>query len=126
MTIEIACFLCLELTITAEISDTGASIAGHSYTLACNVTGVDKFSATLSYKWTKNNGTLTQVGSNTKTLSFLLSGYQILDSTLVMSLPAQMLYLICMLLTQAANPLKSMSMVCMHGYNSYVAVSSQS
>ena len=70
MTIEIACFLCLELTITAEISDTGASIAGHSYTLACNVTGVDKFSATLSYKWTKNNGTLTQVGSNTKTLSF--------------------------------------------------------
>ena len=63
-------FIYLELTFSTEIGGTGATVAGQSYTLHCNVTGIEKFSPILSYKWTKNNGTLTNVGSNSNTLSF--------------------------------------------------------
>ena len=63
-------FFYLELTIFAEISSTGTTVAGQSYTLHCNVIGIEKFTPILSYKWTKNNGTLTHIGSDSKTLSF--------------------------------------------------------
>ena len=63
-------FFYLELTFLTEIGSTGATVAGQSYNLHCNVTGIEKFSPILSYKWTKNNGTLTNVGSNSNILTF--------------------------------------------------------
>ena len=55
---------------SAEISSTGTTVAGQSYALHCNVAGTERFSPILSYKWTKNNGTLTHVGVDSEMLSF--------------------------------------------------------
>lgn len=63
-------FLLIDLTIYAEIGNTGISTAGKDYTLTCNVSGLEKFSSIVSYKWIKNNGTEIQVGFNSNTLSF--------------------------------------------------------
>ena len=41
------------------------------YLLNCNVTVVDSsLNPTMTYQWTKDNGTQTQVGTNSNTLSF--------------------------------------------------------
>lgn len=44
---------------------------GQVYNLTCNVTGVNNLSnITIIYHWTKNNGTVIQVGTNSSTLHF--------------------------------------------------------
>ena len=41
------------------------------YTLTCTVTGAENLSPTITYQWTRDNGTTqTQVGTNSNTLSF--------------------------------------------------------
>ena len=40
------------------------------YSLTCDVTGDENLSSTRTYQWTRDNGTMTQVGTNSKTLSF--------------------------------------------------------
>ena len=57
--------------IVVQINDGGVTpMAGHSYTLTCEVSGTEDLDHTLTYRWTKNNGTQTQVGTNSSTLSF--------------------------------------------------------
>ena len=63
-------FISIELTFSTEISSTGAAVVGQSYSLHCNVAGTERFTPILSYKWTKNNGTLTHVGFDSENLSF--------------------------------------------------------
>ena len=60
----------IEITFSAEISSTGDAVVGQSYSLHCNVAGTERFTPILSYKWTKNNGTLTHVGFDSENLSF--------------------------------------------------------
>ena len=44
---------------------------GQHYLLNCNITVVDSLlTPTMTYQWTKDNGTQTQVGTNSNTLSF--------------------------------------------------------
>ena len=44
---------------------------GQHYFLTCNFTVVNSLlNPTMTYQWTKNNGTQTQVGTNSNTLSF--------------------------------------------------------
>ena len=62
--------LLIELTFSAEISSTGAAVVGLSYSLHCNVAGTERFTPILSYKWIKNNGTLTHVGFDLENLSY--------------------------------------------------------
>ena len=40
------------------------------YSLTCDVTGDENLNPTITYQWTRNNGTMTQVGTNSNTLSF--------------------------------------------------------
>ena len=40
------------------------------YSLTCNVTGDENLSSTRTYQWTRDNGTMTQVGTNSNSLSF--------------------------------------------------------
>ena len=49
-------------TVSAEISTSGAPIAGESYTLMCSVTGVQSLNATTNFEWRKSDGRL--VSSN--------------------------------------------------------------
>ena len=44
----------------------------NGYTLTCTVSGTENLSPSITYQWTKNNGTQTQMqaGTNTNTLSF--------------------------------------------------------
>ena len=58
-------------TLTVEVSASGgASIGIKGFSLTCSLSGADNLDATVSYQWTKNNGTRTQLGSNTNRLSF--------------------------------------------------------
>ena len=58
-------------TVTVEVSASGsASIGMKGYSLTCSLSGADNLDATVSYQWTKHNGTRTQLGSNTNRLSF--------------------------------------------------------
>ena len=43
---------------------------GQSYSLICGVTGAENLNSSITYQWTKNNGTQTQVPNGAKTLSF--------------------------------------------------------
>ena len=44
---------------------------GQKYTLVCNIlSGLDRLNAAITYQWTKENGTKTQIGTNSNTLSF--------------------------------------------------------
>ena len=58
-------------SIVVMVSDDGATPSlGQSYTLTCSVTGANNINPTITYQWTKNNGTQTQVvGTNSNTLS---------------------------------------------------------
>ena len=40
------------------------------YTLTCGVSGAENLNSTITYQWTKNNGTQTQVGTDSTTLFF--------------------------------------------------------
>ena len=55
--------------ITASL---GTPMLGQSYSLTCNVTGTENLDSSITYRWTKNNGTQTQVpnGPDPKTLAF--------------------------------------------------------
>ena len=58
--------------VAATIRDMGAlPMLGQHYFLNCNVTVVDSLlNPTMTYQWTKNNETQTQVGTNSNTLLF--------------------------------------------------------
>ena len=58
--------------ISVQITTSGALILGQSgYSLTCGVTGAENLNPSISYQWTKNNGTQTQmIGTNSKTPSF--------------------------------------------------------
>ena len=62
----------LQYSYLVHINDCGGTIvAGQSCTLVCTMSGVGGSNPTISYQWTKNNGTIqTQVGNNSDTLSF--------------------------------------------------------
>ena len=63
--------------IYIQITTSGASVLGQSYSLICSVTGAENLDSSIIYQWTKNNGTQTQVpnGPDPKTLSFLTLGF---------------------------------------------------
>ena len=42
----------------------------NDYMLTCGISGSDSLSPTITYQWTRNNGTQAQVGTNSNTLSF--------------------------------------------------------
>ena len=55
--------------MSVQISDGGAApTAGEDYQLTCSVSGAENLNPTVTYQWTKNNGT--QVGTTLNTLSF--------------------------------------------------------
>jgi hypothetical protein len=51
----------LFLVGTAQIIPSGAPILGQTYTVTCNVHVIDNLCPLISYQWTKNNGTVTQL-----------------------------------------------------------------
>ena len=58
--------------VSVQISDGGAiPTAGQKYILTCSVSGDENLNPTITYQWTKNNGTQTQVGTKSNTLVFL-------------------------------------------------------
>ena len=54
------------------ISSTGAPVAGQRYSLTCNIiSGIDGIAdSRITYKWTKDNGTKTQIQTYSNVLSF--------------------------------------------------------
>ena len=59
--------------MSVQITTSGALILGQSgYSLACNVTGVENLNPSITYQWTKDNGTQTQIqtGADPGVLSF--------------------------------------------------------
>ena len=59
--------------MSVQITTSGASVLGRSgYSLTCGVTGTGNLNPSITYQWTKNNGTQTQiqVGADPKVLSF--------------------------------------------------------
>ena len=56
--------------ISVQITLSGTLTLGQSgYSLTCGVTGAENLSPSITYQWTKNNGTQTQVGAD-RVLSF--------------------------------------------------------
>ena len=54
-----------------EVRASGSALTGSTdFSLTCILSGADNVDATVSYQWIKNNGTRTQLGSNTNRLSF--------------------------------------------------------
>ena len=47
--------------ISVQITTGGALVLGQSYSLTCGVTRTENLSPVLTYQWTKNNGTQTQI-----------------------------------------------------------------
>ena len=47
--------------ISIQIITSGAPVVGQSYSLTCGVTGAENLNSSITYQWTKNNGTQTQV-----------------------------------------------------------------
>jgi hypothetical protein len=48
--------------ISIQITTSGAPVVGQSgYSLTCGVTGAENLSPSITYQWTKNNGTHTQI-----------------------------------------------------------------
>ena len=53
------------------ISHTGSQVLGRNdYILACDVFGDENLMPTVTYQWTRDNGTIETVGTNSRTLSF--------------------------------------------------------
>ena len=64
-------FLISAPSLSVQISNIVATpTAGENYLLTCSVSGAENLSPTITYRWTKNNGTQTQVGTNSNTLFF--------------------------------------------------------
>ena len=61
-------------TISVHITTVGHPILGQSgFSLTCGVNGAEDLNPSITYQWTKTNGTQTQmVGTDSKTLSFSL------------------------------------------------------
>ena len=56
--------------ISVQITASGAPLLGqNSYSLTCGVTGAENLNPSITYQWTKNNGTLI-VGTDPRVLSF--------------------------------------------------------
>ena len=56
--------------ISVMVTANGVPVLGHNgYMLTCSVSGVENLNPTITYQWTRNNGTQTQVGTNLDTLS---------------------------------------------------------
>ena len=56
-----------------QITTSGAPVLGHyGYSLTCTVSGAENLNPSITYQWTKNSGTQTQmqVGADPKVLSF--------------------------------------------------------
>ena len=59
--------------ISVQITTSGTPMLGQSgYSLTCGITGAENLNPSITYQWTKNNGTETQiqVGADPKVLSF--------------------------------------------------------
>ena len=57
----------IDICVNVEITANGTKVLGESgYYLTCDVTvtGADAGNPSITYQWTKNNGTQTQVGTN--------------------------------------------------------------
>ena len=58
-------------SISVMVTANGAPELGQNgYSLTCGVSGAGNLSPTITYRWTRDNGTQTQVGTNSNTLSF--------------------------------------------------------
>ena len=58
-------------SISVMVTADGALVLGQNgYMLICSVSGAENLNPTITYQWTRNNGTQTQVGTNSNTLSF--------------------------------------------------------
>ena len=56
--------------VIANITTEGTATVGQTYTLICSVlSGLEGLNAVVSYQWTKDNGTRSQLGANSNTLS---------------------------------------------------------
>ena len=53
------------------IADGTTPTTGQSFLLTCSISGAEKLNSVITYRWTKNNGMQTHVGTNSNTLSFL-------------------------------------------------------
>ena len=53
------------------IDDETTPTAGQNYTLTCSVTGAENLNSTITYQWTKNDGTVIHTISNTLFFSTL-------------------------------------------------------
>ena len=58
--------------MSVEVNASGAiPTAGQNYQLTCSGSGAENLNPTITYRWTKNNGSgQIQVGANSSTLSF--------------------------------------------------------
>ena len=64
-------FLAAAPQITVQIFDDGVTpTLGLQYIFTCSVSVDESLNATTTYQWIKNNGTQTQIGTNSNTLSF--------------------------------------------------------
>ena len=55
--------------ISVRIDPSGTLTLRQSYSLTCGVTGAENLNSSITYQWTKNAGTQTQVGAD-RVLSF--------------------------------------------------------
>ena len=62
-------FFCPAPAISVQITASETPMLGQSYSLTCDVTGTETLNSSITYQWTKNNGTQTQVGTD-RVLSF--------------------------------------------------------
>ena len=53
-----------------DIITSGSPMLGQNYTLTCRVFATGNLCPHITYQWTKNNGTLVQLETETSTLSF--------------------------------------------------------
>jgi hypothetical protein len=72
----------LFLVDTAQIIPSGAPTLGQSYTVTCNVRVIDNICPLISYRWTKNNGTVTQLEPGTEPNTFSFSPLRLSDAGL--------------------------------------------
>ncbi len=67
---------------TAQVIPSGAPILGQSYTMTCNVDVTDNLCPLISYRWTKNNGTVTQLEAGIEPNTLSLSPLRLSDAGL--------------------------------------------
>ena len=56
--------------MSIQINGSTSGTVGGSFELSCGVLGAENLNPSIIYRWTKNNGSQIQAGTDTSTLSF--------------------------------------------------------